>query len=87
MKALPLKTLAMTVAAGLALLESFLAGRGHAYTRAMSSPLTAGTACSRLSPHLAVGTLSLREAVQRVRAAQATVAALPPAERPLPPQA
>ena len=74
-------------AAGLALLESFLAGRGHAYTRAMSSPLTAGTACSRLSPHLAVGTLSLREAVQRVRAAQATVAALPPAERPLPPQA
>jgi deoxyribodipyrimidine photo-lyase len=73
--------------AGLALLEGFLAGRGRDYTRAMSSPLTAGDACSRLSPHLALGTVSLREAVQRVRAAQAATAALPPAQRAVPPQA
>jgi hypothetical protein len=33
----------------------------------MSSPLTAGRACSRLSPHLALGTLSMREAVHAAR--------------------
>ena len=45
-------------------LESFLSTRGETYTRAMSSPVTGARACSRLSPHLAVGTLSIREAVQ-----------------------
>jgi deoxyribodipyrimidine photo-lyase len=44
------------------LLRTFLHERGEGYSRAMSSPLTAETACSRLSPHLAWGTLSLREA-------------------------
>ena len=33
----------------------------------MSSPLSAASACSRLSPHLAWGTIGLRELVQRVR--------------------
>ncbi len=51
----------------LALLDSFLAERGRNYTREMSSPLSAASACSRLSPHLAWGTLGLRELVQRVR--------------------
>jgi deoxyribodipyrimidine photo-lyase len=41
-------------------LRSFLRERGHPYTRGMSSPLTAPSACSRLSPHLAYGTVSLR---------------------------
>src|SRR6056297_2973783 len=45
-------------------LESFLTTRGERYTRAMSSPVTGARACSRLSPHLALGTLSIREAVQ-----------------------
>lgn len=45
-------------------LRSFLHQRGLAYHRQLSSPLTAETACSRLSPHLAWGTLSLREAAQ-----------------------
>ncbi|MET4129327.1 FAD-binding domain-containing protein [Roseovarius sp. MBR-6] len=45
-------------------LDSFLATRGKHYTRAMSSPLAGAAACSRLSPHLAFGTLSVREAVQ-----------------------
>jgi deoxyribodipyrimidine photo-lyase len=48
----------------LALLDSFLNRRGEGYRSAMSSPLTGERACSRLSPHLAWGTLSLREAVQ-----------------------
>src|SRR6056297_3118924 len=34
----------------------------------MSSPLTGARACSRLSPHLALGTLSIREVVQAGRA-------------------
>lgn len=49
---------------GLGLLESFLTQRGETYRVAMSSPLTAERACSRLSPHIALGSLSLREVVQ-----------------------
>jgi len=41
-------------------LESFLGGRGRDYRRAMSSPLTAVDGCSRLSAHLAFGTISMR---------------------------
>ena len=52
-------------AAALELLESFLAGRGADYRRGMSSPLTAQRVCSRLSPHLALGTLSMRETLAR----------------------
>jgi deoxyribodipyrimidine photo-lyase len=52
--------------AGLALLESFLAGRGQDYRRGMSSPLSATLACSRLSPYLAFGVLSIRETVHRL---------------------
>jgi len=48
-------------AAGLALLGSFLQGRGLDYARGLSSPERARRACSRLSPHLAWGTLSTRE--------------------------
>jgi len=59
-----------------ALLASFLETRGQTYRRAMSSPLEGASACSRLSPHLAWGTLSPREAAQaaaaRKRAAKGT---------------
>jgi len=41
-------------------LGSFLAERGVGYRAEMSSPLTAWTACSRLSPYLAWGCVSLR---------------------------
>ncbi|MGA0845063.1 MAG: FAD-binding domain-containing protein [Luteolibacter sp.] len=54
--------------AGLAMLESFFRHRGEFYRTAMSSPLSAATACSRLSPHLAGGTLSIREVVQAASA-------------------
>jgi deoxyribodipyrimidine photo-lyase len=50
--------------AGLDLLYSFLHQRGEPYRRAMSSPLTGAAACSRLSPHLAWGTVSMREVAQ-----------------------
>lgn len=48
---------------GLALLDSFLTARGEFYQRQMSTPLEGARACSRISPHLAWGTLSAREAV------------------------
>ena len=60
-------------AAGRALRESFLAGRGAGYRRAMSGPNTAPDVCSRLSPHLAWGTVSLRETVLAVREAKSWV--------------
>ncbi len=47
-----------------ATLASFLEVRGQTYRRAMSSPLEGAEACSRLSPHLAWGTISTREAAQ-----------------------
>ena len=51
-------------AAGLSMLESFLAGRGRNYRRGMSSPISGAVSCSRLSPHLAFGTVSMREVAQ-----------------------
>jgi deoxyribodipyrimidine photo-lyase len=45
-------------------LREFLEARGLDYRRAMSSPITAPEACSRISPHLAWGTLSVRQAYQ-----------------------
>ena len=55
-------------------LDSFLAGRGFRYTREMSSPVTAETACSRLSEFLAWGQLSLREVVHETRSHSARLA-------------
>jgi deoxyribodipyrimidine photo-lyase len=60
-------------AAAFKLLASFLHERGEHYTKQMSSPLTAESACSRLSAHLAYGTISMREVTQ---AAVARAAAL-----------
>ena len=63
--------------AGLERLASFLEHRGQPYRRAMSSPTTAFEACSRLSPHLAWGTLSLREVAQETRARQRALRTAP----------
>jgi deoxyribodipyrimidine photo-lyase len=49
-------------------LRGFLAGRGRDYRRALSSPLSAAEGCSRLSPHLAFGTLSMRSVHQATEA-------------------
>jgi len=67
--------------AAVAALEGFLADRGERYHLEMSSPLTAYESCSRLSPHLAWGTLSMREAVQATRLRASQVKSLPAAER------
>ena len=50
--------------AALATLAGFLGERGRDYRFRMSSPVTAFEACSRLSPHLTWGTLSMREVAQ-----------------------
>ncbi|WP_044562318.1 cryptochrome/deoxyribodipyrimidine photo-lyase family protein [Azospirillum sp. B4] len=52
---------------GLEILDSFLGDRSGRYRGGLSSPLSAPTACSRLSPYLAQGALSLREVVQAAR--------------------
>ncbi|MEM9122911.1 MAG: FAD-binding domain-containing protein, partial [Pseudomonadota bacterium] len=57
-------------AVGLGLLKTFLETRGETYRWAMSSPVTAAEACSRLSPHLAWGSLSIREVTQATWARQ-----------------
>ena len=57
-----------------ATLDGFLQGRGLGYRRALSSPLSAAEGCSRLSPHLAFGTVSMRTVhqatVRRISAAK-----------------
>ena len=66
--------------AGIAMLKSFLDARGRGYRFEMSSPVTAGDSCSRLSPYLAFGCLSMREvyqASQRRRQALPALAWLP----------
>ncbi len=55
-------------------LASFLAGRGRDYRRALSSPLTAEQGCSRLSEHLAFGTISLRTVHQATEHARRSTA-------------
>ena len=52
------------------LLDSFLAERGVNYRKAMSSPVTGWTECSRLSPYFAYGNLSVRQAHQATAARQ-----------------
>jgi deoxyribodipyrimidine photo-lyase len=49
-------------------LQSFLQSRGHHYRKTISSPLSAEDGCSRLSPHLAFGTLSMRTVHQATEA-------------------
>jgi deoxyribodipyrimidine photo-lyase len=68
-------------AAGLAELESFLHERGEPYQKAMSSPLTAFDGCSRLSAHLAFGTVSMRETFHAARRRQTELYEAPKEER------
>ena len=56
--------------AALAILTSFLGHRGRSYRAAMSAPVSGADHCSRLSPHLALGALSMRETAQAALAAR-----------------
>ena len=67
--------------AGRATLQTFLRERGEPYQKAMSSPLFGWDACSRLSPHFAYGTVSLRQAHHALLARQDEVRAMKPAAR------
>ena len=49
---------------GWAYLNSFAEGRGFTYHRLISKPLESRNSCSRLSPYLAWGNLSIRQAYQ-----------------------
>jgi deoxyribodipyrimidine photo-lyase len=55
-------------AMALAQLGRFLTETGAPYRKAMSSPSAGAIHCSRLSPHLALGTLSMREVAQAAAA-------------------
>ena len=61
--------------AALDALATFLDARSGQYRGGISSPLKAPTACSRLSPYLAFGCLSLREIVHAARFKSATLPA------------
>ncbi len=65
-------------AAALATLEMFLYRNGETYRAGMSSPLTSPDVCSRISPHLAHGTLSLSQAVAALNARREALQAEPP---------
>jgi len=59
---------------GLAVLESFLQSRSSRYMRTISKPGISARHCSRLSAHIAYGTLSVREIDQAAAARQALLA-------------
>ncbi len=63
------------------LLHSFLHDRAAAYQRQMSKPLASRRSCSRLSPHFAFGTLSIRQAYQATQQRLQDLHALPPGQR------
>ena len=63
-------------------LASFLERRGQHYRFEMSSPVTAAQTCSRISAHLAWGSLSIRECLQAVGARRMALQAMPAEDRP-----
>ena len=65
---------------GLKLLNSFFCHRGKDYTKQMSSPVTAYQSCSRLSAHIAFGTLSIREIFQTMQKRQVELSLYPTTE-------
>ncbi len=54
-------------------LRSFLTDRGRHYSRHISKPLESRKGCSRLSPYLAWGNMSIRQAYQATREAMRTM--------------
>ena len=51
-------------------IDSFLEYRGNKYYKEMSSPNTAYDSCSRISPYLAHGCISMKEVVKKVKSNQ-----------------
>lgn len=67
-------------------LESFLRERGAGYRYEMSSPVHAWESCSRLSPHLAWGNISLRTVFQETKARSLDVKTLRKAKADIDPR-
>ncbi|WP_370263213.1 deoxyribodipyrimidine photo-lyase/cryptochrome family protein [Limnobacter sp.] len=57
----------------MAFMHEFFTARGKHYRFEMSSPLSAPSACSRLSPYLAYGVLSVREVLNALARARANL--------------
>ena len=70
---------------GLETLDGFLAARSVDYQQAMSSPVTATNECSRLSTHLAYGSISLRTVYQNTVARRAELKQMRADGQDLPP--
>ncbi len=64
------------------LVKAFFDQHLAAYRYSMSSPLSAEESCSRLSPHFAYGTLSIREVMHKVWKTRSALQALPETARP-----
>jgi len=62
---------------GIELLDSFLETRGVSYRKGMSSPVTSREECSRLSPYLAWGCISMKTVYQRLLARQHEIRVAP----------
>ncbi|MBL6785561.1 MAG: deoxyribodipyrimidine photo-lyase/cryptochrome family protein [Rickettsiales bacterium] len=58
-------------------LNDFLYKNGENYTREMSSPVTAYTSCSRLSPYITFGCVSIKEVFQIASLRQKEISNLP----------
>ncbi len=62
-------------------LRSFLCDRGELYQKDMSTPVAGETGCSRISPHLVWGSMSMREMFQITDTRQRELRAVPADER------
>ncbi|MCB1101738.1 MAG: FAD-binding domain-containing protein [Kiritimatiellae bacterium] len=62
-------------------LDSFLSGRGKNYSKELSSPTTAYTSCSRMSPYLAWGCISMKTLYQAMVRKRDEVRATPAKQR------
>ena len=47
-------------------LKTFLNSRHKDYSQKMSSPITAEYSCSRLSPHITFGTISIKSIISKI---------------------
>ena len=62
-------------------LDSFLNARGRYYSTEMSSPLTADESCSRISPYLSFGAISMRQVHQALELKKIQTKKLSPSQK------
>ena len=63
------------------ILNDFLSVRGRNYNKEMSSPVTAFNSCSRLSPYLAFGVISIREVYKAIERKKMSLNEIEPSSR------